>query len=255
MEIAERKQLSKKIRFEVFKRDKFTCQYCGRSAPDVVLEVDHMIPVANGGSNDIMNLITSCKDCNRGKGARALSDDSIIKKQQAQIQELAERKEQLEMMLEWRNGLSDLKSFEVSKICDYFAYKSKKCFCVKEYGRRKIEKWLSEFSITEIMDAMDVAFDAYFSGTQESAKQTFDKISGICNNRKHGQSRQSYWYNYLRKACISKYRLDFADYLDELKEICFSCMKTEDDFVKAKFILFREDDGYFFMSMLRKELL
>ena len=43
------------------------CQYCGQSAPDVVLEVDHIVPVAEGGDNDIMNLITSCRDCNRGK--------------------------------------------------------------------------------------------------------------------------------------------------------------------------------------------
>ena len=33
--MAERKQVSKKIRFEFFKRDNFTCQYCGRKAPQV----------------------------------------------------------------------------------------------------------------------------------------------------------------------------------------------------------------------------
>lgn len=60
-----RKPISKKIRFEVFKRDKFTCQYCGRSAPDVILEIDHLNPVINGGDNDILNLVTSCRDCNR----------------------------------------------------------------------------------------------------------------------------------------------------------------------------------------------
>ena len=48
-----RKPLSKKIRFEVFKRDKFTCQYCGRMSPDVILEVDHIEPVAEGGDNEI----------------------------------------------------------------------------------------------------------------------------------------------------------------------------------------------------------
>ncbi len=68
----KRKGLSKKLRFEVFKRDGFTCQYCGRSAPDVILEVDHIKSVKNGGDNDIMNLITSCFDCNRGKGKRKL---------------------------------------------------------------------------------------------------------------------------------------------------------------------------------------
>ena len=65
--MAKRKNLSKSVRFEVFKRDSFTCQYCGKSAPDVVLEVDHIIPVSKGGDNDISNLITSCFECNRGK--------------------------------------------------------------------------------------------------------------------------------------------------------------------------------------------
>lgn len=49
--MAQRTSIKKKIRFEVFKRDKFTCQYCGRKAPDIVLEVDHIHPVAEGGAN------------------------------------------------------------------------------------------------------------------------------------------------------------------------------------------------------------
>lgn len=65
----ERIAISKKVRFEVFKRDGFKCQYCGRSAPDVILHVDHINPVSNGGNNDIMNLVTSCSECNLGKGA------------------------------------------------------------------------------------------------------------------------------------------------------------------------------------------
>ena len=43
--MAKRKGISKKTRFDVFKRDSFTCQYCGKSAPDVVLQVDHINPV------------------------------------------------------------------------------------------------------------------------------------------------------------------------------------------------------------------
>ena len=65
--MAKRKKLGKKIRFEVFKRDSFTCQYCGQSAPQVILEVDHIVPVSKGGDDELTNLITSCRDCNRGK--------------------------------------------------------------------------------------------------------------------------------------------------------------------------------------------
>jgi hypothetical protein len=65
--------LSKKLRFEIFKRDSFTCQYCGKTPPDVILHVDHIHPVAHGGGDDPMNLITACSDCNLGKGAREIT--------------------------------------------------------------------------------------------------------------------------------------------------------------------------------------
>lgn len=67
------RSLSKSVRFEVFKRDLFTCQYCGSTPPKVVLEVDHIEPVALGGGDDEGNLITACFDCNRGKAARDLN--------------------------------------------------------------------------------------------------------------------------------------------------------------------------------------
>jgi len=61
--------LSPKVRFEVLKRDNFTCQYCGRKSPEVELEVDHIEPYSKTKDNSMENLITACKDCNRGKKA------------------------------------------------------------------------------------------------------------------------------------------------------------------------------------------
>lgn len=68
-----RKPVSTRTRFEIFKRDKFTCQYCGEQPPNVILHVDHILAVANGGTNDTENLTTACKDCNLGKSAVPLS--------------------------------------------------------------------------------------------------------------------------------------------------------------------------------------
>lgn len=68
----ERIPLTQKQRFEILKRDNFICQYCGRKPPEVTLEVDHKISVYNGGSNHPTNLISSCLDCNRGKGAKSV---------------------------------------------------------------------------------------------------------------------------------------------------------------------------------------
>jgi len=100
-----REALSKKIRFEVFKRDSFNCQYCGKSAPDVVLHIDHIVPVSKGGSNDIMNLITSCQDCNLGKSNNKLDDNTVVEKRKEQADRLQERREQLRMMIDWQSGV------------------------------------------------------------------------------------------------------------------------------------------------------
>ena len=134
--MAKRKTLSKKIRFEVFKRDSFTCQYCGRSAPDVILEVDHINPVANGGDNDIMNLITSCRDCNRGKGKTELSDSETIKKKKEQLDELNERRNQLEMMLEWEQGLHNFVEDQIDAIEQFLQSTCGQGF--SEYGRKSV---------------------------------------------------------------------------------------------------------------------
>lgn len=64
--------ISKRIRFRVFERDGFRCQYCGQGAPEVALEVDHKTPRCAGGSDDMENLTSACYACNRGKAGALL---------------------------------------------------------------------------------------------------------------------------------------------------------------------------------------
>lgn len=68
-----KKGITNKLRFEVLKRDDFTCKYCGRKSPQVILEVDHVMPESNGGKTEKENLVTCCFECNRGKGHAPLS--------------------------------------------------------------------------------------------------------------------------------------------------------------------------------------
>jgi 5-methylcytosine-specific restriction endonuclease McrA len=58
----------------VMERDKYRCSLCGTSNLDMQLHVDHIIPVDMGGSDELDNLTTLCKDCNLSKS------DFIIKK-------------------------------------------------------------------------------------------------------------------------------------------------------------------------------
>ena len=62
-----KRNMSPKLRFEILRRDGFTCQYCGKTGTEKELEIDHVVPFSKGGTNDEGNLITSCFDCNRGK--------------------------------------------------------------------------------------------------------------------------------------------------------------------------------------------
>jgi 5-methylcytosine-specific restriction endonuclease McrA len=103
--LEEKTHPSKRLRFEIFKRDHFTCQYCGRQPPEVTLVVDHVDPVANGGKAHELNLVTSCVDCNQGKGAALLTE--IPNKPDAREaylqlqQELAEARRFLELKREF----------------------------------------------------------------------------------------------------------------------------------------------------------
>ena len=66
--------ISKRLRFQILERDGFACRYCGAAAPHTVLHVDHVLAVKSGGTNDPENLVTSCRDCNLGKGVLRVSD-------------------------------------------------------------------------------------------------------------------------------------------------------------------------------------
>lgn len=76
----ERKIMNDDIRYNVLKRDNFTCQICGVTAKDgAKLHVEHIVPIAKGGKTVMSNLQTLCERCNMGKGDKTSEDeDSMI---------------------------------------------------------------------------------------------------------------------------------------------------------------------------------
>ena len=67
------------LRHEVFVRDGYRCLECGASNQDTSLEVDHIIPVNQGGTDELNNLQTLCMQCNRAKSNRAWKAGTDIK--------------------------------------------------------------------------------------------------------------------------------------------------------------------------------
>lgn len=187
--MAKRKPITKAIRFEVFKRDKFTCQYCGESAPNVILEIDHIVPVSKGGTNEIINLVTSCRDCNRGKSGKKLDDNSAVMVQKKQMDAMQERREQLEMMVQWRQSLDEEIEIETDAIDAY--YRNNTRWGVSEQGRLKIRRLIREFGLNEVYTACEIAVEKYYKGTVCSWQEAFNKVGGICyNRRKKAESGQ-----------------------------------------------------------------
>jgi hypothetical protein len=119
-----RQSLSKKIRFDVFERDSFICQYCGKNPTDndVTLEVDHAISVKDGGDDSIDNLVTACFDCNRGKGKKSVIKKIKTPKEiEEELKRTKDRLEQIKMMVSFRKKKSFIHK-EIQKELLYFIY-------------------------------------------------------------------------------------------------------------------------------------
>jgi hypothetical protein len=69
--------VSKRLRFEILKRDGYTCRYCGASAPETPIRVDHVVPEALGGASEPTNLVAACVDCNAGKSSSSLDEQTV----------------------------------------------------------------------------------------------------------------------------------------------------------------------------------
>ena len=180
-----RKSIPKSIRFEVFKRDSFKCQYCGATAPDILLEIDHIRPVSKGGTNDITNLIIACQPCNLGKSNKTLDENTAVAKSRTQLEQLQERREQLEMMMAWMEGLRDLKDAVAERVSSYW-HDLAPGYTINEDGRAGLQKWIRQFSVEEVCHAMDVAAEQYLkyqkdgTVTSKSWEHAFAKVPGIC---------------------------------------------------------------------------
>lgn len=203
--MAKRESLSKKIRFEVFKRDSFSCQYCGRKSPNVILEVDHINPVKRGGKNDMMNLITSCFDCNRGKSDRVISDNSIVERQRIQIEELNLKKQQLEMMLDWRNELDNVEELAHEKVCDYFNSFFTKYRLSDTAKQNYFSKSIKKFGVEKILNSIKLSVEKY-KKSEDDFSLCLDKTLAILNYSELPEHRQKIAY------IKGIYRNKFNDY-------------------------------------------
>lgn len=172
----KRQGIGKKTRFEVFKRDGFACQYCGAHPPGVLLHVDHITAVANGGTNDTDNLITACLPCNLGKGARDLT--VVPQSLEEKAKEIAERESQLagyQEILEARRERIEDELWRVAELID----PGSSTTGMSRDWTASIRRFNEQLGVHAVLEAADKARGRYPYG----GKKTFLYFCGICWNR------------------------------------------------------------------------
>jgi len=178
--VTSRVSLSKKIRFNIFKRDCFKCRYCGRTVgPDLMLEVDHVVPVSKGGTNDPINLVTACFDCNRGKSKNLLGTNSIGPLDAKSLKENI--KEQKKQVLEYFKYI-DQKKILRKELCEKAVMKMilfGPSFVPNDFIQG-VSYFLTKLDLIEVQDASMIAINRF------QARKTNDLwkyFYGICHTK------------------------------------------------------------------------
>lgn len=168
----KRLPLSAKTRFEVFKRDLFTCQYCGAHPPTAILHVDHIHPVAEGGTNDEDNLVTSCDRCNFGKGARLLS--SAPKSLADKADDAKEREEQLAGYAAVMQAIRDRIETDTWEVLDAVIPGSSEGTTTARF--ESVKRFVKEIGKFACLEASDIAWGK----NPYSDPQRFKYFCGVC---------------------------------------------------------------------------
>lgn len=178
--MSKRKSVGPRLRFDVFKRDAFTCQYCGQTPPTVILHIDHIVPVANGGTNDEVNLITSCVDCNTGKGCRELGQ--VPAPLATQIAERRERSAQVReynaFLMEQRQELQDA-VYRLGKHW-YRKFNEVDCHVFGPSRSQSIKTFLKHLVEAQLWDFIDIAFVRVGDIVDGDDEDTWKYFCGAC---------------------------------------------------------------------------
>lgn len=169
----EREPVSKRTRFNVFKRDGFQCQYCGQTPPAIVLEIDHILAVANGGKSGIDNLLTACFDCNRGKGAENLTICPQTIQEKALL--LAEKQEQLKAFEKLKKAVRKWEESKIDEIEAAFQEHFPDRYFAQNF-RTSVRVFIQKLDSDRVVDAMHRACVRMRGDEKNSIKY----FCGIC---------------------------------------------------------------------------
>ena len=167
------KDIGAKKRFEIFERDNFTCQYCGRKPPEIILHLDHIHPSSKKGVDEDFNLITSCQQCNLGKGNKILINPDRKEAIEKEIENLEEAQKQIEKYCEYLTKYSQMKKQNpiIEILCKKWEELSEHKTKISERGKREIELLLKKHTPEKIMEAMEIAWGKKLDDSNKTYKK------------------------------------------------------------------------------------
>jgi HNH endonuclease len=176
----KRRGLSKRTRFEVFKRDRFTCQYCGKRPPEVMLEADHVVPVKEGGEDGMENLTTACTACNGGKSAvplghvaPAVDEMEVL----SSIQEMLERKLAMRQQIKTAQAQRDVEDEAVEV---FLAWWGQDIGSADGIQLASLRRFVRELGMDELRDALDATVRLFDRKPHYGAYQLWRYFCGVC---------------------------------------------------------------------------
>ncbi len=172
--VKNRKAISTRTRFEVFKRDGFKCLYCGRTPPSVLLHVDHIIPVCSGGDNSRDNLATSCDKCNLGKSGVSLT--AIPKSLEERAAESIEREKQVRALAKALRAEKNRIERDAWEVADLFVENFQLDGIRKDWFQ-SIVGFIRRMQTPEVVAAMQMALAKRGHSSRDYA---FRYFCGVC---------------------------------------------------------------------------
>ena len=166
-----RQPIPRELRHKVFQRDGYRCRECGTSKNETSLEIDHIVPVSRGGTNDIDNLQTLCRECNRMKHTDEwVGGENTVELAENELNNLKNQINDLEENLKCATDKND--------ILDY-KFKIKKLNKLIPEAQKKLDDLRHEAKINEkrLQDNQikDVLFkELYVEFDDEILKNVFD---------------------------------------------------------------------------------
>lgn len=136
--------VTKRLRYEILRRDNHACRYCGARAPEAELVVDHVVARALGGGDEPSNLVASCKACNSGKSS-VPADATIVEDVTADALRWAQAIRGAADALAADDHLVELMIDQVGVLWDNWTYESggeRRTVPKAHDWRNTVEKWV-----------------------------------------------------------------------------------------------------------------